>query len=91
MAAVKYYGAAWCAPCKVTKPEVQKLCKNFSVTLEVYDYDELDTEESAHITKLPTVQVWMDAEKVAEFTTNQVAQLESWLTEHVRVIPSDDF
>ena len=91
MAVIKYYGAAWCAPCKAAKPEVLKLCKNFSVPLEVYDYDEMDADESAAITKLPTVQIWTDTEKVAEFTTNQVAQLEAWLTQHVRVIPSDDF
>lgn len=91
MTTVKYYGAAWCAPCKAAKPEVLKLCKNFSISLEVYDYDELDAEESATITKLPTVQIWSDEQKVAEYTANQVAQLEKWLTDHVRVIPNDDF
>jgi thiol-disulfide isomerase/thioredoxin len=87
---VKYYGATWCAPCKIAKPEIIKLCKNFGVKLHLYDYDELE-EESEKITKLPTVQVWDNTEKVNEFTTNHVAQLESWLSQYVRVIPNDDF
>jgi thiol-disulfide isomerase/thioredoxin len=89
--AVKYYGASWCSPCKQAKPEVQRLCKNFGVQLHEYNYDDLEPAESEKITKLPTVQIWRDGIQIEEYITNQVSQLEEWLTLHVRVIPSDDF
>ncbi len=88
---VKYYGASWCAPCKLAKPEVQTLCKKFSVNLEEYDYDTLEASESEQISKLPTVQIWENGICVAEYTKNQVSQLEEWLSVHVRVILTDDF
>lgn len=88
---VKYYGAAWCSPCKIAKPGVQKLCKNFNIVLNEYDYDSLETSESEKITKLPTVQIWENNICIAEYTKNHVTQLEEWLSANVRVIPADDF
>lgn len=88
---VKYYGASWCAPCKQAKPEVQRLCKNFSIILEEFNYDEMESFDSEKITKLPTVQIWQDGKQIQEYTKNHIAHLEEWLTLHVRVIPTDDF
>ena len=36
---VYYHTAIWCAPCKVLRPKVEKLCKDLGVTLIPIDID----------------------------------------------------
>lgn len=88
---IKYYGAKWCTPCKVVKPRAEELCKKYGIGMEAFDYDELEEDEKALVTKLPTIQVWDGAKQVEEFTTKQAEQLETWFAAHVRVIPDEDF
>ena len=88
---VKYYGASWCAPCHSAKPKIQELCKKCGISLSVYDYDELEEEERGTITKLPTVQIWQNKTLEKEIITQHVETLETWISENVRVIPTDDF
>ncbi len=91
---VQYYGANWCAPCKAAKPKITEICKKFGIPLTQFDYDELEEEKKANISKLPTVLIRaMDNKDVvlAEITANHVAAFESWCSQNVRVIPSDDF
>jgi thiol-disulfide isomerase/thioredoxin len=88
---IKYYGAEWCGPCKKVKPQVKQLCTKYVIDLEEYDYDSLESEESATILKLPTIQIWDRDILQKEITTNHVSVMEEWLKIHVRVIPTDDF
>lgn len=91
---VEYIGAAWCAPCKTTKPRVEELCKKYGAELVTYDYDDdLDDELKAEVKKLPTVRVYADHNNVltAEFITQQADQLEKWLSANVRVMTTEDF
>lgn len=88
---VKYYGASWCAPCRIAKPSIQELCKKYGISLVIHDYDELEEEERGIITKLPTVQIWHDTNLEKEIISRHVETLEAWISENVRVIPTDDF
>ena len=91
---VEYIGAAWCAPCKTTKPRVEELCKKYSMELVIYDYDDdLDDEAKACVKKLPTVRVYDNDDNVptVEFITQQADQLEKWLSANVRVMMTEDF
>ncbi len=88
---VKYYGATWCSPCKQAKPRIQELCKKYGISLDIFDYDELEEEEKGSIQKLPTVQIWKDTTLEKEILTQHVETLDNWISENVRVIPTDDF
>lgn len=90
---VQFFGAAWCAPCKLAKPKIQELCNKFGIQLVMYEYDDMEEDAKANISKLPTVQIWNTKknEKVHEIVTNHVTLFESWCSANVRVIPSDDF
>ncbi len=93
MIRVEYIGAAWCAPCKVTKPRVQELCKKYGVELVEHYYDEMDEETKESVKKLPTVRVYADGDNTLtlEFITQQAELLEKWLGANVRVMATEDF
>lgn len=93
MVRVEYIGAAWCAPCKITKPRVQDLCKKYGVELVEYDYDEMDEEHKESVKKLPTVRLYADGDSTltSEFITQQADMLEKWLNANVRVMTTEDF
>lgn len=87
-----YIGATWCGTCKTIKPQLQEICKKFSVPMKELDYDKdlMDDDQEA-IKKVPTIRILKDRKQVAEFNVNQVAQTEAWMTANVRLTASDDF
>ena len=86
-----YIGATWCGPCRTAKPRIEELCKKFSISYKLRDYDaDLSEEEKETITKVPTIQIYQDGAMVAEFISNQVAQTEAWFQTHVSLVSADD-
>jgi len=87
-----YIGASWCSTCKIIKPALEQLCKKFSVPMKVLDYDkDLMDEEQAKVTKVPTVRIFQAETMVVEFNVKQVASVEQWFSENVKIVGSDDF
>lgn len=87
-----YIGAAWCGTCKTIKPQLEELCKKFSVAMTLKDYDkDLDDEEQSAVTKVPTVQIFHEGALAAEFNIRQVAQTEEWLSANVKLAVTEDF
>ena len=89
---VTYIGAVWCATCKTIKPQVEELCRKFSVQLKVLDYDDdLDEAGKDAITKVPTLQIYTEAGVLcATYNQKQVESLTAWLEANVS-LKSDDF
>lgn len=86
-----YIGATWCAPCRVVKPRIEDLCKKFSISYKLRDYDaDLSEEEKETVTKVPTIQIYQDGALAVEFTSNQVAQTEAWFQTHVSATAGGD-
>ena len=88
---IEYIGASWCGPCRTVKPLVTVLAHKFACSLEEHDYDELEEEAKANVSKLPTVRVWESGELQTEIVTRHAELLEIWLKNHVRVNTVDDF
>lgn len=89
---VTYIGAAWCKTCKTIKPQIEELCKKFSVQLNILDYDaDLEVEEKEQITKVPTIRIYESAVKKAEFNMNQVEQTDLWLSGNIKITTDEDF
>ena len=84
---IEYIGAAWCSTCKVIKPKTEELAKKFNVPLNCRDLSE---EEQAEIKKVPTLRIFKNNEKVAEYNMRQVELLEVWLQGNVP-LTTDDF
>lgn len=91
MLTIEYYGAGWCAPCKLVKPVAEVLCRKYAITLNSHDYDDMEEEEKNTILKLPTIRIFKDGQCIHEITTQHTDQLESWLQNNVRVNTTDDF
>lgn len=86
-----YIGATWCGPCRTAKPRIEELCKKFSISYKLRDYDaDLSEEEKETVTKVPTIQIYQGTALVAEFTSNQVAQTEAWFQSHVSATSGGD-
>lgn len=80
---IHYIGAKWCATCKTIGPEVKQLAKKFQVPCEEFDYDTMEYNDD--ITKVPTIRMYAQETKVAEWNVNQVKSLQDWLMTHVNV------
>ena len=92
MISIVYIGATWCSTCKIIKPALIEMCKKYGVDLKTLDYDtDLESEEQDTITKVPTIKIFNNETKVAEFSNNQIASTESWLTANVKLTYNDDF
>ena len=92
MIEIVYIGAAWCGTCKTIKPAIVELCKRYSVDVKLLDYDiDLEPEAQDEIKKVPTIRIFKDYRKVAEYNVNQVASTESWLISNVKLAATDDF
>jgi len=88
---IQYIGAAWCGTCKVIKPKTEELAKKFNVPLVCLDYDkDLEEEEQATVTKVPTIRIFRDITRLAEFNVSQVDSLEAWLRGNIP-LTTDDF
>jgi hypothetical protein len=60
--------------------------------MKVLDYDkDLMDEEQAKVTKVPTVRIFQAETMVVEFNVKQVASVEQWFSENVKIVGSDDF
>lgn len=89
---IVYIGAKWCGTCKTLKPAVEQLAQRYGVALKVLDYDvDLDDSEQELITKIPTISVVKQDRRMAEWYTNQIANLEKWLTANITLATTDDF
>jgi len=87
---IVYIGAHWCSPCRVIKPQIEEICKKFSVPFKALDYDDdLDDEGRETIQKVPTIRIFFKAIKAAEFNTAQVANTEAWLRAHIKLDDAD--
>jgi thiol-disulfide isomerase/thioredoxin len=87
---IVYIGAHWCSPCRVIKPQIEAICKKFSVPFKALDYDDdLDDEGRETIQKVPTIRIFVKAVKAAEFNTAQVANTEAWLRAHIKLDDAD--
>ncbi len=92
MITIKYVGASWCKPCKLVKPEVINLCKQFNIELTIIDYDDdLTTEEQENITKLPSIFILDDGKEVKRITTNHVETFTQFLIDAFGVGKDEDF
>lgn len=90
---IVYIGATWCSTCKVIKPKTLELGKLYNIPVKTLDYDnDLEEEEKAQITKVPTLRLLRDVVVEATWNVNQVAQLTAWLQMNVKLnTASDDF
>ena len=87
-----YIGATWCGTCKTIKPQLEELCRKFSVSMKTLDYDvDLETEDQELITKVPTVRICENNSIIATFNVNQVASAENWFKLNIKLAQSDDF
>ena len=92
MFTITYVGAQWCVTCKTIKPAVEKLAHQFAIPLTVQDYDEdLSSEEQDSVRKLPTLFVFQDGKKVADFNEKQVERLDAWLKSNVNLMDATEF
>lgn len=90
---IVYIGASWCTTCKVIKPKTLELGKLYDVPVKILDYDDdIEEEEKATITKVPTLRIMRDGECVETWNVNQVAQLTAWLSINIKLnTAADDF
>lgn len=87
---IVYIGASWCNTCKTIKPATEILAKKYNVALKCLDYDEdLSDDEKDIISKVPTLRIYNDERKIAEWNMNQVACLTDWLSKNT-VLTSGD-
>ncbi len=88
---IVYIGATWCSTCKTIKPKTEELAKKFGIELKVLDYDD-DLEDSVKetITKVPTLLIYTNDQKIQEYNVKQVESLEQWLLQNVSLL-TDDF
>lgn len=89
---ILYIGASWCKTCKEIKPATESLAQQFAISLTIKDYDDdLEDDEKAAITKVPTIRILEGEKQVAEWNVNQVTSLREWLTANIHVGSTDDF
>jgi len=82
---IVYIGAVWCSTCKVIKPKTLELGKLYGIQVRELDYDDLNDEEKAEISKVPTLRIIRNGNTEATWNVNQVAQLTAWLQMNVEL------
>ncbi len=81
MISIKYVGASWCKPCKIVKPDVEKLCERFKISLTIQDYDDdLTEKEQGEIIKLPSIFIYDESGLVKTIISNHIEYLTEFLT-----------
>jgi len=89
---ITYIGAQWCTSCKTIFPKVQDLTAKFQVPLTVKDLDaDLEEDEKIGISKVPTIYIMKDNERIVEYNVKQVESLDNWLRENTSIQKSEDF
>jgi len=92
MISIKYVGASWCKPCKIVKPDVEKLCERFKVSLIILDYDDdLSEKEQSEIIKLPSIFIYDESGLVKTIISNHIEQLTEFLTCAFGITKDEDF
>ena len=92
MITIKYVGASWCKPCKIVKPEVEKVCARFKIDLTIKDFDDdLSESEQSEITKLPSIFIYDESAIIKVIVTNHIEQLTNILSEIFGVGKDEDF
>lgn len=85
---VDYIGATWCKVCKTVKPEIERLSKEYDITVKLMDVDEDQLED---IKKVPTVRLYKDDVLVKEIVTEHVKGLNTELALTKGVKLDEDF
>ena len=92
MISIKYVGASWCRPCKIVKPEVEKLCERFKIVLVIKDFDDdLSESEQSEIIKLPSIFVYDESAIIKVIVTNHIEQLSNFLSDAFGISKDEDF
>lgn len=86
---IVYIGATWCKTCKVIGPATEELAKRFQIPLTTLDIEEVPEEDKDSITKVPTIRIFQNKEKVAEWNVKQIESLTTWLSENVSLTTED--
>jgi thiol-disulfide isomerase/thioredoxin len=86
---VSYVRAEWCKVCKVLLPEVEMMCKNFGVSLEVKDLEDMSEEEQATITSLPCITVLENGAPKEVIKEKKKERLEEILSTSVKIGDAD--
>jgi thiol-disulfide isomerase/thioredoxin len=86
---VSYVRAEWCKVCKVLLPEVEMMCKNFGVPLEVKDLEDMSEEEQAEISSLPCVTVLENGKPKEVIKEKKKERLEEILSASVKIGDAD--
>ncbi|MFJ9671111.1 thioredoxin family protein [Streptomyces sp. NPDC101221] len=60
---VVMFGAPWCAPCKKTKPILERVCDSLGLDLEYVDVEFSDSRAN-DVTAVPTIRVYDEYEEV---------------------------
>ena len=84
---VQLISAPWCRRCGRVKPEVEQYCKLTGTTLTLINFDDLEEEEKATITSLPTIR--MRRVGHPEWSIYFTDTLETWKTDIVKLVPPD--
>jgi thiol-disulfide isomerase/thioredoxin len=72
---VQIISAPWCKRCQTIKPEVAALCTLSGATLTYVEYEEMEEDEKATITSLPTIRMRDRGEPWSVYTATT---LEEW-------------
>ena len=85
---IDYIGATWCKVCVIVKPEIEKLAKDFSVELKIYDADTMGDDMPD---KVPSVRLFKNDVLVKEIITKHTATLNELLVAEKGVVLNADF
>jgi thiol-disulfide isomerase/thioredoxin len=85
---IDYIGATWCKVCVTVKPEIEKLAKDFGVTLKIYDADTMGDDMPD---KVPTVRLFKNDVLVKEIVTKHTATLNEFLVVEKGLVLNADF
>ena len=88
---VHYIGAKWCIACRTVKPLVLDVTNKAKLPFVEHDYDKLDESRQKDILKLPTVQVKLNGNEVAIFTTGTAADSLKLYLQSKKLLPEEEF
>ncbi|MBS9523343.1 thioredoxin family protein [Litoribacter ruber] len=80
---VVQYGASWCGSCRIMKPKMKRLAKDYdSVTFLYVDAEKLpESRKLAAVTNLPTFATFKDGLLVNQTQTNKEENLKALIDE----------
>ncbi|WP_143959205.1 thioredoxin family protein [Litoribacter populi] len=80
---VVQYGASWCGSCRIMKPKMKRLAKDYdAVTFLYVDAEKLpESRKLAAVTNLPTFATFKDGVLVNQTQTNKEENLKALIDE----------